>query len=129
MPELGPGCTQVGAAVGDDPHGEAVAAGLLRRSKRPPVAGGAPSVRRPPAASSTGPTSGAAELVALADGAVHELHLDVVGREVAEGDDRLDRRARCRGRRAVVGLDVVDVHAVPGRVDPAFQAASSRAAA
>ena len=82
--------------VGDDAHREAVAAGPLA-GERARGSGGGRRRRRRPASSTT--TSGSASSSFWPTGAVEQLHLDVVGAEVAERDDGLDRARRCRGRR------------------------------
>ena len=48
---------------------------------------------------------------------MQQLHLHVVGPEVAERDDRLHDPLGAEVGERVVELDVVDVHAGPGRLD------------
>ena len=98
---------------GDDPHGDAVATGLLAGEAaavaQVAVVGGAGRLERH--------HLGRGELLSLAGGTVEQLHLHVVGTEVAERDDRLDQPLGAEVGQRVVELDVVDVHAGPGRVD------------
>ena len=69
------------------------------------------------------------DLVVVVHRAADDLGGDVVGSQLAQHHARPDQQPVARPAAAVLRLDMLDAHALPGRLTRCFQAASSRAAA